>query len=268
VYVAFERSFSASTATTVVSRSTDHGRTWSQPVPVSRSLRRPHLASIAVAPAGDVYVAGIDAALGVWVARSTDGARTFGTPRAAGRLLQNPAAGCSLAALSPVPHEQERCIGPDPTVLVRGNVVGIVYADTGDVFVTLLDRTLDRRFHGRVSPLDGAHASQQFMPVAAVDASTGTFWACWYDTAYGGGNDAWFTCSASHDGRTWTPPERAASVSSSPGLLYGDAAAGGLRPALAAAGGDAHPVWIDSRRTELLEDVYGATLGERAAFSR
>ncbi|MGH3050578.1 MAG: hypothetical protein ACRDLK_10495, partial [Gaiellaceae bacterium] len=268
VYAAFERSLSVDRATTVVSRSIDQGRTWSEPVAVSQALDRPHLVSLAVAANGDLYAAGIDAKLGVWVARSTDGGRTFSAPRSAARLAENPAGGCSLAARSPVPHEQERCIGPDPTVLVHGQRVAVVYSDVGDVFVTLLDRRLDRRYHGRINPPDGSKPSDQFMAAAAVDASTGTLWACWYDSRYGGSNNAWYTCSASRDGRRWADPLRASSVPSPPGWLYGDAASNGFRPGLAAGGGTAHPTWIDSRREAMLEDVYTAEIPQRRALGR
>ena len=61
VYVAFTRSLSINHATTQWSVSRDHGATWSAPATVSRSLVRPHLASLAVASDGDVYLAGIDA---------------------------------------------------------------------------------------------------------------------------------------------------------------------------------------------------------------
>jgi hypothetical protein len=273
VYVAFQRSFSEHRSSTVVSRSDDHGMTWSEPVEISPALVRPHLAAIAVA-GHDVYVSGIDARLGVWVARSTDGGRTFSTPRAAGRLVQNPAGGCSLASSSPLPQEEQRCIGPDPTLLVRGDEVAVVYGDggtngAGDVFVSLLDRRLHLRYHGQVNPPDHGGASVQFMPVAAVDASTGTFWACWYDTTYDSSrNHAWFTCAASRNGRTWSAPERAAAVPSDPGALLGDAFRYGFYPGLVAADGVAHPAWIDSRHPELLEDVFTAALPERAALNR
>lgn len=272
VYVAFQRSFSEHRSSTVVSRSDDHGATWSPPVEVSRTLVRPHLASIAVGGGGAVYVAGIDARYGVWIARSRDGGRSFGIPRRAAQLVQNPAPSCSLAGTSPVPREQQRCIGPDPSVLVHAGQVAVLYGDggangAGDVFVSLLDPDLRVRYQGQVNPPDTGGASRQFMPVAAVDPDTGVLWACWYDTTFDPSRQhAWFTCSASRNGRTWSAPERAAAVSSDAGALLGDGVRYGLYAAVAAAGGVAHPVWIDTRRPDLLEDVFTAKLSERVAL--
>jgi len=271
LYLAWTRSLSVDDATVVVSRSSDGGRTWSVPLPVASARDRPRLASIAVAPGGDVYVAGIDTVHGVWISRSTDGGRTFGASRTAGRLLANPAAECSLTAQSPLPREEQTCAGPNPTVVARGDRVFVVYDDTGangtpDVFVTALDPGLRRLFRVRVNPPDRG-AAQQFFPVAAVDAGTGVLWACWYDTTFDpNAHRAWFTCSASRDGRTWTAPERAAAVPTMPADLFEAVAGGGLRPALVAGDGVAHAFWIDDRVVDLEQDVFTAALTERAAF--
>ena len=93
-------------------------------------------------------------------------------------------------------------------------------------------------------------------------------WACWYDAAYGDGSHAWYTCAASRDGRRWSAPERAAGVASDPRSLFADGATSGLYGSVAAADGVAHPVWIDTRRLELLEEAYTAALPERAALAR
>ncbi len=61
---------------------------------------------------------------------------------------------------------------------------------------------------------------------------------------------------------------RAASVASDPGALLGDAGTYGLYPGLAAAGGTAHPVWIDTRRPNLLEEAFTAAIPEQAALRR
>src|SRR5581483_6426021 len=71
-YLAWTRSLNPKAEATVVSRSRDGGRTWSAPVVVAPPAGEPHTPSIAVAPNGDVYVAGIDARHGIWLASSTD----------------------------------------------------------------------------------------------------------------------------------------------------------------------------------------------------
>ncbi len=273
VYAAFVHSLSRTRATMAVSSSRDHGRTWSAPTEVSESLLRPHLASVAVGPGGELYAAGIDAKLGVWVARSTDGGRTFDSPRAVASLDQNPALDCALAADSPVPREQTRCLGPSPTVVVRGADVAVFYADgggngAGDVFVRVLDRGLRPRFRAQVNPRE-QKPTQQFLPVAAVDATTGVLWACWYDTTFDPhAHRAWFTCSASRSGRAWAPPERASEQSSPPDALYADGGHYGLYAGLVAAGGIAHPMWIELSRLEFEEDIFTAALRERSELTR
>jgi hypothetical protein len=271
LYLAWTRSLSVNDATVVVSRSSDGGRTWSAPLAIAAAKDHPRLASIAVAPGGDVYVAGIDVPRGIWIARSADGGRTFGAPRSVARLLVDPAGECSLAALSPLPKEEQSCAGPNPTVVTRGGRVFVFYDDVGanqtqDVFVTELDSGLHRLFRTRVNPPDRGSA-QQFFPAAAVDTTTGALWACWYDTTFDpNAHRVWFTCSASHDGRAWTAPERAAAEPTLPVDLYSAVAASGVHAAVAAQDGVAHAFWIDGRVVNLEQEVFTAALRERAAF--
>lgn len=265
VYVAFTRSLSLNHATTMWSVSRDHGATWSAPATVSRSLVRPHLASLAVAPGGDVYLAGIDTAHGIWVARSTDGGRSFGAPVRAAPLVQNPAYGCALSAYSPLPQEERACIGPDPTVVVRGGQVDVVFGDggsngAGDVFVAALTPALRPLFRVQVNPPDRGKTAQ-FLPVAAADPSTGSLWACWYDTTFDpNAHRAWFTCSVSRDGRTWSAPVRAAAAPTPPADLFTVASQNGLYAAIAAAAGVAHPLWPDEQHYVLSLDLFTAAL--------
>ncbi|MFL5929862.1 MAG: sialidase family protein, partial [Gaiellaceae bacterium] len=219
VYLAWNRSYDKLTATIAVSTSTDGGATWSAPVQVSGALVHPHLVTTTVADDGTLYVAGIDAKHGLWATRSTDGGRTFAPPVAVAKLLGNQSASCAQTADQPLPRELRQCSGPDPTIVVQRDHVLIVYSDfaanqTTDIYVAGLDRSLHKQFTRHVSPPDTSK-TQQFAPVAAVDATTGTAWACWYDTTYDpNAKRVWFTCSASHDGRRWTPPLAAASQES------------------------------------------------------
>jgi hypothetical protein len=88
VYVAWAR-YSGKAANNVIlfSRSTDHGQSFSAPVRISQGIAQDQYADIAVGPDGAVYVtyrtylAQGRTSDAVWVVKSTDGGRTFGTPR-------------------------------------------------------------------------------------------------------------------------------------------------------------------------------------------
>jgi len=272
VYVAWTRSLSKAEATIVVSASTDEGKTWSAATPVSSSLEHPHHATLAVAENGDLYVAGIDAKLGVWVARSTDGGKTFAAPEAAAALRANPAGGCALAAQDPLPKELTGCAGPDPTVAVGKDRVYVVYGDVGanqtpDVYAVTLDRDLKVVARTQVNPVE-KKKTQQFLPAAGLDPTTGVLWTCWYDTTFDeNAHRAWFTCSASHDGRTWSAPLRASAEPTSPSILYGTLGGAGLYAAIAARQGVAHVFWADGRVIANSSDIFTAAIPEKTAFS-
>jgi hypothetical protein len=272
VYLAWTRSLDKSEATVVVSSSSDHGRTWSAPTQVADDLRHAHLATLGVAPDGAVYIAGIDARFGVWIARSTNRGRTFTAPRTAAPLRANPAGGCALTAGEPLPQELRACAGPDPALVVGRDGVYVFYGDIGanqspDVYVAALNSELVPRFRVPVHPADKGNA-QQYFPAGTVDPVTGTLWACWYDTTFDPNERrSWYTCAASHDGRTWSPPERAASEPTPTVVLYASLGQGGLIPALAARNGVAHPFWADGRVIENGIDVFTAALRARDAFS-
>jgi hypothetical protein len=250
LYLAWTRGLAQSRVVVVVSSSVDRGRTWTPPRSVSDALADPHLASIAVAPDGTVYLAGIDRKIGLWITRSTNGGRSFEAPRTAAPLLLDPArADCALSNDGPLPNELTNCIGPNPTVLVHGPRVYVVYDDIGanrtqDVFVTALARDLTPLFRARVSPPDRG-ATTQFFPAAAVDPQTGVLSACWYDSTFDPhAHRVWFTCSSSRKGRRWSDPVRAAAKPTKPGNLYGTLP---ISPAVVAGDGRARAFWPDGR---------------------
>src|SRR5437764_4137896 len=88
-YVAWSRLLGRAYQTTVISSSSDGGRTWSQPQVVDRKLDQPQLVALA-AGSGALYIAGVDEH-GLWIGRSTDGGRRF-TVRPAAALPGNRAA--------------------------------------------------------------------------------------------------------------------------------------------------------------------------------
>lgn len=273
VYLAWTRSLSAAKAVLVLSWSDDHGRTWSSPAEVSAALDHPHLATISVAPDGDVYVAGIDAKIGLWVARSTDEGRTFGTPRRAAPLLANPAQQCSLTVDSPLPNEEKTCFGPNPTVLAGPTQVMVVYGDVGangtyNVYASVLDRDLKLVGHSEVSPPDTTK-TEQFFPTAALDPVTDVTWACWFDTTFDPhGHRAWFTCSASRTGRTWSAPLAAAAAPTDTADVYGATVKLGVAASVAARGGVAHAFWPDGRIIDNGFDIFTVAIPQKLALGR
>lgn len=264
-YVAFTRSLGSHKEAVVVSRSVDHGATWSEPVVVDPPDALPHLAQVAIAANGDVYVAGIDAPHGIWAARSIDGGRTFTKPAKLATLRANPAMDCARTGDVPVAQEERSCAGPNVNLVVSRGRVYAVYGDAGadgtqDVVLAAADASLKPLFHTTVNPPDIGKA-QQLLPVAAVDASDGVLWSCWYDTTYWpSGKSAWFTCSHSADARRWSAPVRAAAVPTPLSYLFVAYSYSGLVPSLAAAGGTAHPFWLDSRPKNNLNDIFTAAI--------
>jgi hypothetical protein len=259
-YVAWSRLYGPKYQTTVVSSSADGGRTWSNARIVSRSLVQPQLVTVAGGPRGVVYIAGVDAD-GIWVGRSQDAGRSFSVKRRVARLPGSQAASCIVFGKFVLPQQAVRCLGPNPTIsLARGRVFvtyGVNGADlTQDVAVAVFDRSLRPVWGGAIRPVSKPKKADQFWPASTVDASTQKLWACYYDTT-GDSNrrHAWFVCTSSRDGRTWSRPVRAAPASQNPIVLwedariygYGDSGGWGGYVGVAAADRTVHPLWIDTR---------------------
>jgi hypothetical protein len=257
-YVAWSRLLSDAYETTVVSSSGDGGKTWTPPRIVSRSLDHPQLVSAAAAGPGLVYLTGVDAHFGIWVARSADGGRNF-VVREAAPLPGNTAATCLVFGKYLLPQQSVRCAGPNPVVSAGKGRVYVTYGAPGadqsqNVAVAVLDPALRPLSRGLIGP--NGKKTDQFWPASTVDAKTGRLWACFYDTT--GDSDrkhAWFVCTSSRDGKRWREPVRATSTSANQQVLwqdaliagYGDSGGWGGYVDVAAAGGVAHPLWIDTR---------------------
>jgi hypothetical protein len=268
VFVVWSRLLSDRNTSFVLSRSYDRGKSWTRPVVVDRALRNPVLPSIAVGSRGEVYVAGLDARYGVWLARSRDSRRTFQL-RQADALPGNQAGSCATEAGRPVAGEAYRCLGPDPVVSTAARRVYVTYASGGRVFVSMFDRALHQLANDEVAP---GRDGDRFWPVSATDAVTGDLWVCFYDTSGDSVRTrAWFVCTRSRDGRSWASPLRLARSPSSVGALWSDAQLSGFNDqihyggyaGLAASGGIAHPFWIDTSGSRD-EEVYTATLSANA----
>jgi len=288
VYVAWTRirlrgpnSFQGARGDIVVSRSDDHGETWSRPVVVTdRQNLGSTFASLAVDRAGRVYVAWTDAQHGIWIDSSDSGGDRFGRDVKVDAAVFLPGGHCSERGQVGVPAQSRRCITPTPAVSVddragRGERIYVTYAAAGhdgreqDVFAAALDSQLRPLLAApqQVNPPDTAAASDQFMPAAAVDPGSGRLWVCFYDTSGDRRRErVFYSCTASSDGgATWARPVRAATVPSK------EAARGGLAllsdfqfgdyQGLAVANGVAHPIWTDTRDRDVLsEEIYTTVL--------
>jgi len=274
-YVAWSRLLRAATQSTVVSSTADGGRTWSSPRIVDRKLVQPQLVTVAAGAPGVLYIAGVDAR-GLWIGRSTDGGRRFAV-RPAGVLPGSQAAKCVVAGDFVVPQQARRCLGPNPTLALGHERVYLTYGVNGadqtqDVGVAVFDPSLKLLSRGPVGPTK--EKADQFWPTSTVDAKTGRLWACFYDTTGDSDrNRAWYACTSSSDGRHWTKPVRPTKQEVNPSILwndaliagFGDTAGWGGYTGVAASGGTAYPLWIDSRDAGKQEEVFGAKIKEPQA---
>jgi hypothetical protein len=264
----------------VISHSQDRGRTWSRPVVVAAEPgAAPWFPAAATGPRGELYVAWMASIGTVQIARSIDGGRHFGRRLAVDRIVSLPGRPCDLAPALSIPAQPRRCVSPAPTIGVdrtgggRAGQVYVSYSKSGrdgreqDVYVHVYSGKLRSRGTFRVNPPEGGRATDQFLPVSAVDEATGLVWVCYYDTGAGPARTkATFKCAASADGgRRWSPPVRAASgasdatVRGSPPFEYGD------YEGLAVAGGHAHPLWTDTRELRTRgEEIYTTSIPQTA----
>ncbi len=274
VQVVWSRLVAPLRETTVISTSSDGGHSWSAPRPLSPRLVWPQLVSIAVAR-GVVYVAGVDARLGIWVARSDGGGRFI--VRRVASLPGSEASTCIAGAEHPIPAQANRCLGPNPIVTARSDRVYVTYGApvtrAQRVWVAVLDADLHTLSRQRIAPAQGMEGDQ-FWPVSAIDSSTGDLWACFYDTSGDPSRrQAWFACTASRDGQHWARPVRATRVSASTEVLWEDARIFGFLdmfgyggyPGLAVWDGVAHALWIDTRDLAgHKQEVFAARIAARA----
>jgi hypothetical protein len=273
LYLTWARLIVASnTLEIALSHSDDGGTTWSPAIKVSPAHATSETyPSVGVGADGSVYAAWLTIDQRVLVARSTDGGDHFGDPAGVVTGGRMPFGLCHFGSAA-IPAQPKRCIAAAPLVSVdrtSGRVYVTYSAATRsrgpqDVFVSAYDGALAPLFMGRrVNAPDGAVASDQFFPAAAVDQGDGRLWACWYDTTGDRTRKRTrYTCSASRDGgATWAAPVPAATVYSNEtgraatAFEYGDYAG------LAVADGIGHPVWTDSRNLATLgEEIYTTAL--------
>ena len=271
VYAVWSRLLDRDTAAIVFSSSRDGGRTWSKPKPISREIDFGQLVSATVAADGTLYVAGVDSHFGIWAARRAPRAKAFAV-KGVFAPEDNVASTCMLASYRPIAESANRCLGPNPSVAVMRDRIFVTFAGqpyaTDGVTVAVLDRNLDVLSRRRIGPSGG---TAQFWPAATVDASTQRLWACYYDTSGDSSRKkAWYVCTSSRNGRTWTTPVRASAESADVTALWEDARIWGFGDeigyggytAVAASNGVVHPFWIDtSDPNGRKQEIFTATLG-------
>jgi hypothetical protein len=214
------------------------------------------------------------------IAASIDGGESFGPARTID-VKRNRS---SCPASWPIPAQARRCVRPNPVVSVdlshspyRGRVYvtyGNQAADaTQDVYLAAFDPSLvpllgapaghSVAMGTRVRPVP--YKSDRFWPVSAVDASDGTLWACFYDTAGDRSRRrTWYSCTRStNGGADWSRITRVATVASDATAAWVSPFQYGDYEALAVGNGVAHPAWTDTRRgrNAWREEIYTAVQG-------
>jgi hypothetical protein len=280
VYAAWTRVGHDGRFSTLVSSSDDGGKTWSAPSRANRTGEQLSYVTLATSRRGTLYVAWHDiSAFHVNIALSTDGGKTFGGEQqvVAFAIVTIPACAAGIV----IPAQKLTCVQPNPVVSV--DTSSSRYAGRVYVTYTLTDFQGDKGiavtvFDSRLHPISGYPAggkalllaprpasvnADQFWPASAVDPSTGTLWACFYDTR---GDSkrlrAFFSCTFSTDGGDhWAKPFHAASEASNETRAGADPREYGDYEGLAVANGVAHPIWTDSRDLATrAEEIYTTTL--------
>jgi hypothetical protein len=258
----------------LVAQSDDAGRSWSAPVRVSDDVDSVYEhAIIGVANDGEVYVTFV-APRGILIDRARPGDRLrFGKDVLVDPLNQlSTGALCRTSGVR-VAAQPGDCVRPIPTPLITPDGVTVIFSairhgtDQHAVFATLLTPQLTReggraarRIPVATPPTPGKY--DQFLPAAALDATDGVLWACFYRAGPQDRRTARFMCSGSRDyGRTWSTAVAAASVDSNQTLPNRPPDGFGAWEGVAAAGGVAHPIWTDTRRFAARgEEIYTRAL--------
>jgi len=265
----------------VITHSDDGARTWSRLSSVSPATQLAFSANIAIAPNGEIYVAWDDPGnRGIWIDRSRDGVHFGADHLVAAYLPVGEECDVPGAAIPAQPH---RCVGPNPTLTIDPNApmqVQVTYGNTDDaddsqsVFLVAFDKTLRHVIIGRPAAQAGVRITppepkgsqaDQFWPASAFDTATKRLWVCFYDTTGDRSRrGASYSCMVARDrGRTWLGPVRVAGVASDETQTGARTFEYGDYEGLAVSGGQAHPMWTDSRRLEgEREEVYTAALSE------
>jgi hypothetical protein len=246
VYVSWSEDI-GKTQVVEVSRSTDQGRTWSAPVPVSAPAQRSVTGSeLAVGPNGEVYVAYVASpskvshVIGgrgqIFLAESTNGGQTFSAPTAITPRFRIPF----------FPAVYQKSSFPSLAVSPTNGNVYVAYSEqhshgSGAQVQFIRSQDGGRTFSAPTTINDVAQG-QHFQPAITVDSS-GVIHAIWLDTRNRRSplNSTFdvYAAFSNNNGASFSPNVRVTQTPIHTGLapFIGD------YTGIAAAGGFAHPVW-------------------------
>ncbi len=224
----------------LLSKSTDHGSTWSTPIQISPTSQNGAVqgSQVAVGPNGEVYVVYevffIGSNRAQYMAKSTNGGVSFSTPVAItpqfGELKFNSTyRKSSFAALAVSPNGYVYVVYPDQPKNSTSRIE-FVRSNGGGSFSSPVT-------------LNDSSAGQRVMPAVAVDDS-GNIAASWFDTRNGGGSTSVYDIYATRsiDNGTSFSLNNARVTKSGP-INAGNASFIGDYGGIAAGSGFAHPVW-------------------------
>jgi hypothetical protein len=278
VYVTWTHFDATGSITIDLSRSTDHGQTWSAPLGVSQTVpvTSPDIlqfSQVAVGPHGEVYVVYEDVltyndptnpyeggTAQLWLAKSTDGGQTFSAPHLITGVFNE-----QDVNLFPTSYRfssaPSLAVGPDGSL-------DVVYTDqvgTNSQVEFIRSTNGGASFSAPIA-LNDVSSGFRTMPAIAVDQPTGAIWVIWFDTR--NSSDVNFYdiyATESPNGKTFKQNVRV-----TPSLQDGITGGGmfiGDYAGIAAEGGVAHPVWTSGEHHNDASHLQTTTLSQSAAAS-
>lgn len=248
VYVTWSR-FVGNSDSILLSRSTNHGRTWSRPLRISPPSQDGAVqgSQVAVGPNGEVYVVYevfyVGGKCQHFMAKSTNRGASFSVPTPITPVFNDLSFGSTYRVNS------FTSLAVDQS---RANTLYAVYADqpSGDAEVEFIASTDGGKTFSAPVVINEASAGQQFFPAVTVDSS-GVVHAMWFDTRNSPTDPSKYDIYATYSmfpntfaSNTRVTPAPAAN-SAGASIDAGTATFIGDYAGIAAGGGFAHPVWTN-----------------------
>jgi len=240
VYATWSR-FVGNSDLIVLSRSTNHGQTWSRPIRISPSSQDGAVqgSQVAVGRNGEVYVVYVVSYLGgksqLFMAKSTNRGVAFSVPKAITPVFNDVSFGSTYRVFS---------LPALATDLTRPGTLHVVYSDQPDstvgAEVEFVSSTDGGATFSAPVAINDVSQGHQFMPAITVDSS-GVIHTTWFDTRNSSTDPSKYDVygTFSKFPGTWAPNTRVtpATIDAGTATFIGD------YTGIAAGGGFAHPVW-------------------------